>query len=189
MNNLRAWGVYLLYLGMNETAASRIPNNHILGVTDWQRDGSYDPEESLFMFAAAPAVDSRAPEGMRAVTMLTFSDVDHWFTFQESEEQSEAKDQAALALWWQRLHQAMPELGADIEVIDTATPLTVYDQTRRKLGMVGGLARTPEAFGPNIIDWQTSLPNVFRVGDTSSLGSGIAAVTHAARLLASRLTR
>lgn len=189
LNNLRTWGVYLLYLGMSEAAALRIPNNQIMAVTDWQHDGSYDPEESLFMFASAPAQDSRAPEGMRAVTMLTFTDVDHWFTFQESEEQSEEKDQAALALWWRRLHDAMPELGGDIEVIDSATPRTTYDLTRRKLGMVGGLAGTTDVRDPNLIDFETSQPNVFRVGDTSSLGSGLATVTHAARLLANRVTK
>jgi phytoene dehydrogenase-like protein len=83
----------------------------------------------------------------------------------------------------------MPELGGDIEVIDTATPRTIYDLTRRKLGMVGGLAGTSEAFDPNVMNSQTSLPNVFRVGDTTSLGGGIAGVTHAARLLANRLTQ
>jgi phytoene dehydrogenase-like protein len=188
LNSLRTWGVYLLYLGMNEAAASRIPNNHILAVTDWQQDVNYDPEVSQFMFAAAPAKDKRAPEGQRAVTMLTFSDVDQWFSFQENEEQNEEKDQSLLEVWWRRLHQAIPELGGDIEVIDTATPRTIYDLTRRKLGMVGGLAGTSKVFDSNIMNCQTSLPNVFRVGDTTSLGGGIAAVTHAARLLANRLT-
>ncbi len=82
----------------------------------------------------------------------------------------------------------MPELGGDIEVIDTATPHTIYDLTRRKLGMVGGLAGTSAPFDSNIINYQTSLPNVFRVGDTAALGGSIAAVTHAARLLANHLT-
>ena len=122
------------------------------------------------------------------MTMLAFSDVDQWFTFQESEEQNEEKDQAALGLWWGRLHRALPELGGDIEVIDTVTPLSTYDLTRRKLGMVGGITRTAAAFDRNLMDSQTSLPNVFKVGDTSSLGGGIAAVSHAARLLANRLT-
>jgi len=189
LNNLRTWGVYLLYLGMSETAASRIPNNHILAVTDWEHDGKSDPEEAQFMFAAAPAADKRAPGGMRAVTMLAFSDVDQWFSFQENEEQNEEKDQSQLALWWRRLHQAMPELGGDIEVIDTATPRTTYDLTRRKLGMVGGLPRTGVAFDLNIMDCRTSIPNVFKVGDTSSLGGGIAAVTQAARFLANQLTQ
>jgi C-3',4' desaturase CrtD len=188
LNNLRAWGVYLLYLGMNETAASRIPNNHILAVTDWQSEGNHDPEQSQFMFAAAPVEDSRAPAGMRAVTMLTFSDVDQWFTFQENEEQNEEKDQSQLGLWWGRLHQTMPELGGDIEVIETATPRTTYDLTRRKLGMVGGLGRTVGTFSENIFGSQTSLPNVFKIGDTSSLGGGIAGITQAAQFLANELT-
>jgi phytoene dehydrogenase-like protein len=188
LNSLRTWGVYLLYLGMSETAAFRLPNNQILAVTDWQQDIDYDPEVSQFMFAAAPADDRRAPEGKRAVTVLTFSEVDQWFSFHENEEQNEEKDQSVLELWWRRLHQAMPELGGDIEVIETATPRTVYDLNRRKLGMVGGFARTSEAFDVNIMNPQTSLPNVFMVGDTASLGAGIPAVTHAALLLANRLT-
>lgn len=188
LSNLRTWGVYLLYLGMGEAAAARIPNNQILALTDWQEQQSYNPETSQFMFAAAPAGDTRAPDGKRAVTVLTFSDVDQWFTFQENEEQNEEKDQSVLEVWWQRLHEAMPELGGDIEVIETATPRSFYDLTRRKLGMVGGLAKMSEAFDPNIMNSQTSLPNVFRVGDTVSLGGGIACVTHAARLLANRLT-
>jgi phytoene dehydrogenase-like protein len=188
LNNLRTWGVYLLYLGIGETAASRIPNNHILAVTDWQQDVNYDPEVSQFMFASAPALDTRAPEGKRAVTLLTFSDVDQWFTFQENEEQNEEKDQSVLEEWWGRLHRAMPELGGDIEVIDTATPATIYELTRRKLGMVGGLAGRSATLGRNTLNCQTSIPNVFMVGDTTSCGGGIAAVTHAARLLANQLT-
>jgi hypothetical protein len=84
---------------------------------------------------------------------------------------------------------AMPELGGDIEVIDTATPRTTYDLTRRKLGMVGGLAQTSATVDLNLMNCQTSLLNVFRVGDTSCMGGGIAAVTHAARLLANQLTK
>ena len=188
LKTLRTWGVYLLYLSMSEAAASRTQNTRILAVTDWPRlDESYDPEVSQFMFAAAPAWDRRAPEGKRAVTMLTFSDVDQWFSFQKNEEQNEEKDQSVLERWWQSLHQVMPELGGDIEVIETATPRTIYDLTRRKLGMVGGFPWGFETFDPHVMNSQTSLPNVFRVGDTSSLGWGIAAVTHAARLLANRL--
>lgn len=188
LNDLRTWGVYLLYLGMSEAAASRIPNKHILAVTDWQQPVDHVAELSQFMFAAAPLEDRRAPEGKRAVTVLTFSDVDQWFSFQENEEQNEEQDQSVLEVWWRRLHQAMPELGGDIEVIDTATPRTIYDLTRRRLGMVGGLAGTSKACHPNIMNSQTSFPNVFRVGDTTSSGGGIAGITHAARLLANQLT-
>jgi prolycopene isomerase len=189
LSNLRTWGVYLLYLGMSESAASRIPGNQILSVIDWRRDVDYDPEVSQFMFSAAPAADKRGPEGKRAVTVLTFSDVDQWFTFQENEEQNEEKDQSVLEQWWQRLHRAMPELGGDIEVIETATPRTIYDLTRRKLGMIGGFAWNGETLDLDFMDSQTSLPNVFRVGDSASPVGGIAGITHSARMLANRLTK
>jgi len=187
LGQLRSWGVYLLYLGLNEAAASRIPGDRILALTGWQEQESYNPETSQFVFAAAPAGDPRAPEGKRAVTVLTFSDVDQWFTFQESEEQDEQKDQSTLEMWWQRLHQAMPELGGDIEVIDTATPRTFYDSTRRKLGMVGGLAQSAMFHGETL-NWSTALPNMFMVGDTTSIpGAGVAAVMNSALDLANRL--
>lgn len=82
----------------------------------------------------------------------------------------------------------MPELGGDIEVIDTATPRTIYDLTRRKLGMVGGFAGIVGASDVGNMTYKTSLPNVFRVGDNSSLGGGIAAVSQAARHLANELS-
>lgn len=186
LGSMRGWGAYLIYLGMNETAASRIPA-HILTLTDWQEEQDYNPE-TQFMFASAPAWDPRAPAGKRAVTVFTFSDVEQWFTYHENEEQHDQKDQSMLEAWWRRLHLAMPELVGELEVIETATPRTVYDLTRRKLGMIGGVAQTPLTSGANSFTSTTSLPNVFMVGDTVFPGGGIAGVTHAALTLANRLT-
>lgn len=186
LSGLSGWGVYLLYLGMNEKAAQRLPGNQILALTDWQEEATFDPETSQFMFAATPAWDPRAPEGRRAVTVLTFTDVERWFTFHESAEELEEKDQTTLEDVWRRLHQAIPELGDDIEVVDTFTPLTCYESTRRKLGMVGA-PRLPAGsmLGPG---GSTSLENVFMVGDTSSEFPGIAGVSCSALALANRLT-
>lgn len=186
LSALTSWGVYLLYIGMDEAAASRLPNSRILALTDWQEQ-DYDPETSQFMFAAAAADDPRAPEGKRAVTILTFSDVENWFTFHENEDQHEQQDQAMIEAWWPRLHQAMPELGDNLELIETATPRTFYDLTRRKLGMVGAV-RNPSGGSDVPLGSNTSLPNVFMVGDTTLTGAGIAAVTQTALSLADRLT-
>lgn len=188
LNSLRTLGVYLLYFGISEAAASKLPNNRILALTDWPHDIDHNPEEFQFMFASSPRHDARAPEAMRAVTMLTFSDVDEWFSFQETEEENEERDQSHMELWWTRLHKALPEIGDAIEVIDTSTPRTVYDLTRRKLGMVGGFGGTARASNSNVINQQTHLPNLFRIGDTASLGAGLAPVSCSALLLANHLT-
>lgn len=184
LSALSSWGVYLLYVGVDEAAAERIPNNHILALTDWQEQ-DYDPETSQFMLNVAPADDARAPAAQRAATILTFSDVENWFTFHENEDQHEEQDQAMLEAWWPRIHSAIPELSDGVEVIDTATPRTFYDQTRRKLGMVGAIRNPSVApIGSN-----TSLSNVFVIGDSTLACAGVAAVTQAALSLADRLTR
>ena len=187
LSGLRGWGAYVLYLGMDEEAAKRIPDNPLIALTDWQENPGFNPEDSQIMFAAAPEWDARAPAGKRAVTAFTFSDVEQWFTFHESEEQHEQKDQSMLEACWHRLQQAMPELGDSLEVIDTATPRTCYDLTRRKLGMTGGVGQSLSVFGANSIDSDTTLPNVFMLGDTIFPGAGLAAVTYSALLLADKL--
>ena len=187
LNKLRGWGAYFLYLALNDTADDSLPADHVLTLTDWQGEESYDAETNQLMFAAAPSWDARAPVGKRAVTVHAFTDVDEWFTFHKDETELEDKDQQMLERCWQRLHAAMPALGSRIEVIDTATPRSFYDLTRRKLGMVGGVIPTAEDFWLDGASYETTLPNVFIVSDTASIG-GIEGLTRSALVLANKLT-
>jgi C-3',4' desaturase CrtD len=187
ISSLRGWGAYLLYLGMDEAAAAALASNHLLALTDWQDGQDYDPEMNQFFFAAAPSWDTRAPEGRRAVTVHTFTDVDAWFTFHHDESELEERDQQTLEQCWERLHRAFPELGGSVEVIDTATPRTFYDLTRRKLGMVGGVSPEAGNFWRREPAYKTSHPNLFIVSDTTSPG-GVAGLTRAALALANKLS-
>lgn len=184
LNGLRGWGAYLLYLGLDDAAA--VPSDHVLTLTDWQESDDYDPQTNQLMFAAAPAWDARGPAGKRAVTVHAFTEVDEWFTFHKDESELEDKDQRMLEQCWERLHTAMPELGSSIEVIETATPRSFYDLTRRKLGMVGGVVPRAEAFWLDQPSYQTALPSLFIVSDTTYAG-GIAGLTRSALLLANEL--
>jgi phytoene dehydrogenase-like protein len=194
-------GAYLIYAAMEDAAATRIPAEHLLAVTDWQEVGS-EQELSEFTFAATTAVERRAPAGKRAVTLQATTDVEHWFTFQANEEEHETRDQEMLEAFWERLHRSLPELGAGIEVIETATPRTFYDLTRRKLGMVGGTIQAPGStttqgllggglggFVTSSMSHLTSLPNLFIVGDTVFPGAGLASVTLSALIVANEMTR
>src|SRR6476620_8126948 len=138
LNSKRGWGAYFLYLGLDQNVADSLAAEHLIALTDYRGNEPYDAESSQLLFAAAPSWDVRAPDGKRAVTVHSFTDVNDWFTFHRDETELEEKDQQMLEQCWQRLHSAMPELGGSIEVIDTATPRSFYDTTRRKLGMVGG---------------------------------------------------
>ncbi|HVQ38317.1 MAG TPA: FAD-dependent oxidoreductase [Pyrinomonadaceae bacterium] len=184
---LRSWGAYLIYAGMDEAPVGSISSGGVLAFTDWQDGEEYNPENNQLFFTPAPSWDPRAPEGKRAATVHSFTDVDDWFTYHTDEGELEERDQQMLESCWGRLHTVMPALGNQIEVIDTVTPRTFYEQTRRKLGMVGGAIPTPEVFWANKPRYQSCFPNLFLVGDTLAPG-GIAGVTNLALALANRLT-
>jgi phytoene dehydrogenase-like protein len=139
------------------------------------------------MFGVAPAWDARAPAGHRAVTVSTFTEAEQWFSFHEDETEHETQDQMMLERWWERIHQLMPELGARVEVIETATPRTFYDYTRRRLGMVGGLGQSLDLFGMNSFTHRTAIPNLYMVGDTVFPGQGVAGVTQSALIVANEI--
>jgi hypothetical protein len=165
-------GAYLVYASLEESALARLPGERF--------------SVAEFTLAIAPA--GSGPPGKRAVTIKTDTDSSDWFTFQASEEEYEERDQAALEEVWRRLHEALPQLGGDIEIIETANPRTFYDVTRRKLGMVLGAERIGSSGPVGAIGHHTSLSNVFLVGDTITAEPRMDAVVESAFLLANDLT-
>lgn len=170
LKTLRGAGVYVVYAALEEAAIGRLPGELML-VQD---------NEGEFTMAISPG--SGAPAGKRAVTFTCRTEVEPWFAYQSSVEDYEDWDQEALEQFWTRLHRALPELGSDIEIIESANPRSYYDQTRRKLGMVLGVEGTVKPAH------RTSLPNVFMVGDTVSATASLEAVAETARLVAQEIT-
>ncbi len=184
----RGWGAYLLYLGADEEAIERLPGERLLALDSWQEQQPYDAARAGLMFSASPAWDTkRAPAGKRAVTVSLYTETGDWFAYHTDESEHEAQDQKMLESVWERLHAALPELGAGVEVIETATPRTFYEATRRKLGMVGGIPQTLRYSGANAFTHRTPFPNLFTVGDTTFPGNGLAAVTQSALIVANEI--
>jgi phytoene dehydrogenase-like protein len=167
LNTLRGMGVYVVYAALEETAISRLPAE-LMRVED---------SEGEFTMAISA---SSALEGKRAVTFTCRTEVEPWFAYQSGVEDYEQWDQDALEHFWTRLHSAMPELGSDIEVIETANPRSYYEQTRRKLGMVLGVEGEAATH-------RTFLPNVFMIGDTVSAEATLNSVVEAAMRVAAEI--
>ena len=174
----------MLFLGMDQPVGAQLGVDHFIVLNDSQPARTADSESTRLMFAAAPEWDPRAPEGKRAVTVWTSADVSDWFAFHQDEGAHEEQDQETLERLWPHLHAAMPELGDGIEVIESATPRTFHEVTRRKLGMVGGLSSTPARLASQSQFGSTTFPNLFLVGDTVSPGNGVEAVSRSALGLA-----
>ncbi len=190
LKSLRGPAAYQIFLSLDEEAARRLPSDRLLALDDWQEGREFDAEGSLFMLGAAPSWDARAPEGKRAASVTAATDAEQWFNFHSDETEHEEQDARTLEALWSRLHAALPELGSGAEVFETATPRTFYERTRRRLGMVGGLARTPDLLeGPHALTHRTHVPNLLLVGDTVFPGAGLAPVTHSALVVANELAR
>ncbi|MFL6281878.1 MAG: phytoene desaturase family protein [Pyrinomonadaceae bacterium] len=184
---LRGWGAYQIFLSLEETAARRLPSEHVLALGRWSEGEAFDPESALLMLGAAPAWDARAPVGKRAATVSTFTDAEQWFTFHSDESEHEEQDRRALESVWTRLHASLDELCADAEVIETSTPRNVYERTRRRLGMTGTTPRTPAALHSDLQTHRTHVPNLYLTGDTTFPGNGLAPVTHSALIVANEI--
>ena len=87
---------------------------------------------------------------------------------------------------WSRLHASIAELGDSVEVIETASPQTFYETTRRKFGMIG---RPDYPAGEIASSPAEPFPNVSIVSDTTAAGFGVASVAQAALRLSDLLTR
>lgn len=188
LKSIRGWGVYQMYLGWDQTTADASIPDRLLTLNAWNEGEDYDAPNNQTFFCSTPHWDPRAPEGKRAVTVHTFTDVDDWFTYHTDESDLETQDQQTLEACWTRLHAAIPELGDTVEVIETANPRTLYEQTRRKLGMVGNLPAGIDCLSVTNPLFHTSLPNLFIISDTASYG-GLAGLTHSAKALCDHLVK
>ena len=161
----RGCGVYAIYASIDEQAVLRLPAQ-MMRVEDDEGE-----------FNLAVSTSGTAPPGKRGATFTCPTEIESWFAYQSSEEDYEEWDQEAMTHFWERIHAALPELGGDVEIIETANPRTYYDQTRRKLGIVLGADQPGSP--------QTFLRNLFIVGDTVSACPRLESVVEAAMAVAS----
>jgi len=182
LKTLKAWGVYQSFLVLSELAISRLPAERILIVTAVRPEGPYDPEEVQLVLSLAPLGKDQQDDARRNAVLSVYTRAPEWFSFHEDHSAHEERDQSMLEQVWSRLHEAMPELGDSVELIETATPQTFYETTRRRLGMIGrpsgdGLSGSAESMARPIT---SPFPNLWLVGDTVADGVGIEGVVASA---------
>jgi prolycopene isomerase len=177
LNTVHGSGAFVLYATIEAPAVARLPSERLLVAAKPAVDSELraEPDDAFTEFTLAV-------HGPTA-TLKSKTDVNDWFTYHATEEDFQESDQTALERFWTKLHAALPELGGDIEIVETANPRTCYEQTRRKLGMVLGVEPKEIAIPQHFI------PNLFLVGDTIAPTPDLAAVTGAALSLADELKK
>lgn len=171
LRQTQAWGAYQVFLTMEQPLPARFPEPSILMLSDWQEAEPFDPEDNQLVFSMS---SNSATEGKIPVTLSAFTTAADWFSFHEDHAAHEEQDQAMLESVWSRLHQAMPELGDTVEIIETATPQTFYESARRKFGMIGRPSSS------SLHELGRPFPNVHLVGDTVAEAPGLSGVAELA---------
>ena len=176
LRGLRSFGPYLLFLGMDQEAAARLPAKRIMALTESQESEQRDPLSNQLFFSRSNE-GAVAPPGKVPVTVTALTNAEDWFSFHEDQSAHERQDQQMLEAVWSRLHNSIPELGDSVEVIETASPQTFYETTRRKFGMIGRPDYSAGEVPPSLA---RPFPNVFIVSDTTTSGFGLESVAEAA---------
>jgi phytoene dehydrogenase-like protein len=161
LKGMRAPGSYQMFLTVAATVVPALAADRILLLTDFCDEESLGPEETQLSFYLSSDAEGKMSGTDRTAVVSAYTDAEDWFSFHEDLAAFEERDQSMLENVWTRLHSAMPELGAAADLIETATPQTFYENTRRRFGMIG--SPTPSA--PDSITAQP-FPNLWLVGDT-----------------------
>lgn len=184
LRGLRSFGAYLLFLSMDREAATRLRAKRILALSESPENERHDPLNNQLFFSRH-SDNAVAPPGKVPVTVTALTNAEDWFSFHEDQSAHEEQDQQMIEAVWSRLHASIPELGDAAEVIETASPQTFYETTRRKLGMIGWPDYSAGAVPPGLA---RPFSNLFIVSDTTTGGFGVASVAEAALGLSDLLT-
>lgn len=179
------WGAFVLYLGVEDGRLPRdLPDHHQI-ITEMA--GPLGEGRSIFVSLSPRWDASRAPEGYRAVTVTTHTDVRPWW---DSLERDHAAYEARKAAYTDRMmaaiDSAIPGFSDGLVFSMPGTPVTYQTWTQRHMGMVGGFPQESllKARGP-----RTGLPNLRLVGDSIFPGQSTAGVTLGAMRVADSVLR
>jgi len=176
------WGAFMTYVGLDGSAVPEgFPHHHQVVLGEPFGNGN-----TVFL-SLSPAWDgSRSPDGRRALTMSTHTELGRWWDLHENDREAyEAQKQAFTERVLRAGERAIPGLREAASLILPGTPVTFSRFTRRAWGWVGGFPQTSlfRAWGPRVA------PGVWMVGDSIFPGQSVPAVALGGQRVAKHLLR
>jgi C-3',4' desaturase CrtD len=171
------WGAFMVYVGLEGASLPRgLPLHHqvIVHPPDQTGPGRWVGEGNTVFLSLSPEWDaSRAPEGGRALTISTHTDLDAWWALYEEDRPAyEARKQVYTQRVLDAAEVALPGLRQMARLVLPGTPVTFERFTRRVAGGVGGFPQTSlfRMWGPRLG------PDLWMAGDSIFPGQSVPAV-------------
>ncbi|MCO6452292.1 MAG: FAD-dependent oxidoreductase [Caldilineales bacterium] len=163
------WSAFMVYVGLDEDA---LPFN--LALHHQIIRGRPLAEGNTLFLSLSPAWDTgRAPQGRRALTISTHTDLRPWWDLFEHDRSAYEQRKATYTEKILRAaEQVLPGLRDASDLALPGTPVTFQRFTRRAGGWVGGFPQTNlfRTWGPRLA------PDLWMVGDSIFPGQSTAAV-------------
>ncbi|MGD8849169.1 MAG: NAD(P)/FAD-dependent oxidoreductase [Anaerolineales bacterium] len=163
------WGAAVLYAGIDAGFLPEgTPLHHQVILSEPLGEGN-----SVYLSLSPPWDNTRAPDGKRAVTFSTHTNLGDWWDLYENQPQGyERRREQITEKMLQAAEVALPGFIQAVELKLPGTPVTFQRFTRRRWGWVGGFPQTSlfRAWGPRLAE------NVWMVGDSIFPGQSTASV-------------
>ncbi len=163
------WGAFMLYVGFDEgIIPDGLPLHHQVVVSEPLGEGN-----SIFLSISPEWDESRSPQGKRALTISTHTNLAQWWElYQNDRPVYERRKEIYTTQLLTAAERAIPGLQGAADLVMSGTPVTFQRFTRRAWGWVGGFPQTDlfRVWGPRLA------PGLWMVGDTIFPGQSVPAV-------------
>ena len=177
------WGAFALNLGLRADALpADFPDHHQI-ITSLH--GALGETRSIFISLSPRWDTTRAPEGYRAATVTTHTNVQQWWDLPDKAAYEAKKAEYTDAILT-NIEHVIPGFRAGITLVMPGTPITYQFYTGRHRGMVGGFPQTSLLRARSPL---TGIANVRLVGDSIFPGQSTAGVTLGALRVAADVQR
>jgi C-3',4' desaturase CrtD len=165
----RGWGAFMAYVGIDgKYIPDDISLHHQVLLCEPLGEGN-----SIFISLSPPWDKERAPDGKRALTISTHTQLQPWWDLYDGYHESyEARKNEYLERVLSLAERVIPGIRQGADLIMPGTPVTFQQFTRRAWGWVGGFPQTNlfQAWGPRLAS------GLWMVGDTIFPGQSVPAV-------------
>ncbi|MFA6281572.1 MAG: NAD(P)/FAD-dependent oxidoreductase [Candidatus Omnitrophota bacterium] len=171
--------VFQIYLGLNTPPKNLGMNTFMLSINDrYNHEESFsyslrgDYDNCLLEVVDHSQLDpSLAPQGKGTLLIMTLDSYDNWKDLTNDAYQQKKKESAQKII--QRCEKYLPGLLSHIELMEVATPKTVYRYTLAPEGAIYGFAHTVFQTGIFRLDQKTRVKGLFLAGSWTRPGAGV----------------
>lgn len=174
---------FQVYLGLNKELAPNLKDDYEIFISkklNIEDDYRNTLENNFSKCAIAATIysnfdNSCAPAGKTNIVITTFSQYAYWSRIKTRSQYAQEKNTVADALI-KSLDEAIPNIRENIEVKESASPLTMERYTGNSQGAIYGAEQSVLQTGWRRPDFRTPIKNLFLVSAWTRPGGGIRSV-------------